>query len=80
MSDPQHSHTPEKFQPSEFPTPDLTSDNMSSTETLIPVDAVLAEESVPGYTEKDSANSSTPDTSASSHEDEAAEGGSYSLI
>ncbi|KAL9075464.1 MAG: hypothetical protein Q9161_001536 [Pseudevernia consocians] len=50
---------------------------MSSTETLIPVDAALAEESVPGYTDKDSTNSSTPDTSASSHEDEAAEVNSY---
>lgn len=59
--------------------PESTSDNISTTETLISVDAAPIEALSRGKIDKRSFSSPTPDTSASSHEHKPAEGGSYVL-
>lgn len=67
MSNTQHCDTQEELRPSEPSMPEPTSDNTSTTKTLISVDAVPAKALLAGKTDKGSFSSRTPDTSASLH-------------
>ena len=80
MSNTQNSHTPEVLREAGIPTLESTSEKVPATETLIDVDAAETEESLPGYTEKDSTNSSTLGSSAPSPGVQETESRSCSLL